>query len=69
MFIDKAIEILEDLVRDQPTFSPDDRRDAVKLGIEALKRLKDIRHFGEFGAVHPLPGETKRRDNEREREQ
>lgn len=32
----KAIEILTDLLRDQPTFSPDDRREAVKHGIQAL---------------------------------
>jgi len=37
MKLEKAIEILEDLLGESPQFSPDDRRDAVKLGIEALK--------------------------------
>ena len=35
-----------------------DLQDAVKLGIEALKLIKDIRIEGCFRCPPPLPGET-----------
>lgn len=56
--LDKAIEILTDLQGEGPQYPPDDRREAVKLGIEALKRVRDnpivANHF--FRVL--LPGET-----------
>ena len=58
MKLEKAIEILHDLLGEGPQFSPDDRRDAVKLGIEALKRLQDIRKSPWTTGVEILPGET-----------
>jgi len=54
----KAIEILTDLVRDQPTFPPDDRRDAVKLGIENLKRTQARRESLGWKYEPLVPGET-----------
>lgn len=60
MTTDKAIEILIDLLRDQPTWPPDDRRDAVTLGIEALKRLRSLRTRYFRHADTPLPRETKK---------
>ena len=59
MTIDKAIEILEDLDTTLP--QPDDRRAAVKLGIEALKRVGAYRHFPDTGPGAPLPGEEEYR--------
>lgn len=59
MKLEKAKEILTDLVRDQPTFSPDDRREAVKLGIEAMKQIRNHREYGYFAPIPLLPGETK----------
>ena len=41
MNIDKAIEILEDLDTTLPQFPPEKRRQATKLGIEALKAWKE----------------------------
>lgn len=43
MTLDKAIEILTDLLGEGPQFPPDDRRDAVKLGIEALNCIRILR--------------------------
>ena len=40
MTIDRTIEILTDLLGEGPQFPPDDRREAVKLGIEALTFIK-----------------------------
>ena len=59
MTIEKAIEILQDLLREGPQFPPDDRREAVQLGIEALKTVKDMRNHPFPDGVIELPGETK----------
>ena len=58
MKIDKAIKFLEDdvtvlLLREEPDFT-----DAVKLGIEALKRVKEARQRVYFISRALLPGET-----------
>ena len=58
MKIEKAIEILTSelsLVRGIGTQS---RIDAIKLGIEALKCVKEIRHHPFPESVLQLPGET-----------
>jgi hypothetical protein len=57
--IDKAIEILTINNDHNPKFSDADRRDALKLGIEALKRVKAERTGYETYAPDLLPGETK----------
>lgn len=59
MTLDKAIEILLDLDTTLPQSDPEDRRDAVKLGIEALKRLQTLRRTAVSIAFYLLPGETK----------
>lgn len=58
MQLPKAIEILLDLLGEGPQFPPDDRRDAVRLGIEALKRVQFYNR--ELKVLNPplLPGET-----------
>jgi len=58
MNIPKAIEILHDLLGEGPQYSPDDRRDAVKLGIEALKAWQESRRAGGIMQGYLLPGET-----------
>ncbi len=59
MTLDKAIEILEDLLGEGPQFPPDDRRDAIKLGIAALIRCQFIARDNPIYAAEPLLGETK----------
>jgi hypothetical protein len=55
--IDKAIEILSDPEPDIDGILNDDYKDAVKLGIEAIVKLQDIR--ARFPILIPdlLPGE------------
>lgn len=54
----KAIEILNDLQTTLPQFDPDDRLDAVKLGIQALARIEHCRKWSHYAVKEPLPGET-----------
>ena len=57
MTIDEAITILEDLDTTLPQSDPKLRREAVKLGIEALKHC--LRWEQQEGDEFPLlPGET-----------
>ncbi|MBA7716017.1 hypothetical protein ES703_125076 [subsurface metagenome] len=59
MTIDKAIEILPDLIPDLDNRVTGDYSAALKLGIEALKRHK-LRAVGAAPELYPpLPGETK----------
>lgn len=53
----EAIETLYDLVTTKPQIDPEKRREAVRLGIEALKRTRQARVRKEpyWGAL--LPGE------------
>jgi Mg-chelatase subunit ChlD len=58
MTIDKAMQTLTDQLR---YFAPDDStplHEALKLAIEALKRLNDNRRDPEFDHWIPLPRET-----------
>lgn len=58
MTIDQAVETLKDLDTNLPQFRPGTRREAVKLGIEALLRIKRQRTL-EIPVNQPtLPGET-----------
>ena len=59
MKMEKAVEILNDLLGEGPQFPPDDRREAVRLSIEALKRIKHLRSFWGKDLNLKLPGETK----------
>ena len=59
MKLEKAIVGLEDLLVDDPHFDPERRREAVKLGIEALKRVKHVRETYQKSSYVLLPGETK----------
>ena len=58
MKIEKAIEILTTHTKEPCTISFDDLKEAEKLGIEALKRVKDNRENLLPFAFHALPGET-----------
>jgi len=58
MNIDKAIEILKD-ENSVEWRSPDhDYRDAIKLGIEALKQIQQIRAYAKKLYLPLLPGEA-----------
>ncbi len=59
MTIDKAVEILDNYQADMCLTPATDLRDAVKLGIEALKRINEIRESPLGYTEFRLPGETK----------
>lgn len=59
MDIPKAIELLTDQVRYQTKCANYDDANALKLGIEALKYVQDIRHIVNTPNPDLLPGETK----------
>lgn len=58
MKIDKAKEILEAHTHEDEYLFSDDDVDAVKLGIEALKRVKNTRRPHSYFKEVALPGET-----------
>ena len=59
MNINVAIDIQEDLLMPSVEFLSDLEKNAIRLGIEALKRVKDIRQNNPY-LPHPLlSGETK----------
>lgn len=58
MKLPKAIEIGKDLLTELPQFSPDERRDAVKLLIEAGERIKVARRWKASPWDSLLPSET-----------
>ena len=62
MKIDKAIELLQEEIKnpDEPPWG--DIRDAIKLAIEALKRIKDRRAIMLSWEDTPLPDETPEED-------
>ena len=58
MTLEKAIEILTDILRCVKPGDPPDEHDAIKLGIEALKRLQEHRTSHIDIGLRALPGET-----------
>jgi len=58
MTIDEAIKELTELQEDLSGGTPDPAVDAIKLGIEALKRHKDKTRLLPSELLQPLPGET-----------
>lgn len=58
MKLDTAIRILKRCASDGIPRGETPFNDAIELGIEALKRIKDARDFGTMAAVNTLPGET-----------
>ena len=59
MKIEKAIEILTDRFPSAEEVEDDNLYDAIRLGIEALKRIKSDRIVNDDLNPYPLPGETK----------
>ncbi len=58
MKLEKAIEILEDIIHYVEPGDPPEEHQAVKLGIEALKRINHARHHPYTTTISKLPGET-----------
>ena len=58
MTIDKAIEILEGEVTYRDCLDNTDRYHALKLGIEALKLVKQLKDWKIVFGTQELPGET-----------
>ena len=58
MKLKEAIGILNDMTINSPTYATELRVDALKLGIEALKRLHVLRLISTNEDAHWLPGET-----------
>lgn len=59
MIIDKAIERLEYSYHHNTILFNNLDKDALKLGIEALKKIKGVREGKEWVGISPLSGETK----------
>ena len=59
MKIDEAIKILTDQAKAGYRYPREQRQAAIRLGIEALKRLKRNRNYRPFVDAGLLPGETK----------
>jgi len=59
MTIEKAIEILEEEIGGMLKAGGGDWDDAILLGIEALKRVCNLRNGCHFVGMPPLKGETK----------
>ena len=58
MTIDKAIEVLQNRLIGPANMIMSDNYQAYALGLEALKRLKEVRQSGLPYLRLPLPGET-----------
>ena len=58
MRINKAIEIQSIYLTHPYIKGEHDLKEAIKLSIEALKRIIEFRQTGTFPAGYPLPGET-----------
>lgn len=58
MKIEEAIEILTDLHSTLPQLGLEERRKAVRLGIEALKCIQRLRQSESFGYLTNLAGEA-----------
>ncbi len=58
MNIPKAIKVLDNFEDPLRLYSVTERKQAAKLGIEALKELKELRLTQIWGDWKPLPGET-----------
>lgn len=58
MTIDEAIRLLQKDIDDGYFESESSVEDAAKLGIEALKLVKELQHHPYYNKVSKLPGET-----------
>ena len=63
MTIDEAIKTLTFYHKNHEPYSDPLLLNALRLGIEALKRIKSIREGISLSAYVDLPGETKEADN------
>jgi hypothetical protein len=59
MTLDKAIEILNRVEPDSRPFGYEEEKEAIRLGIEALKKIKEQRNLDGWLGTLELPGETK----------
>ena len=60
MTIDEALKRLENLIKTLPFTLAKGEKDAVQLGIEALKEVKDNREYPSKAWIALLPGETEK---------
>jgi len=58
MTLDEAIEILNRVEPDSRPFNYEEEKEAIRLGMEALKRVRDCRHDWNLVMTTRLPGET-----------
>lgn len=58
MKLTRAIEVNQDLLTDGPYWPEEERREAIKLLIEAGKGILAYRKWGRNNLPQPLPGET-----------
>lgn len=60
MTLDEAIDNLSSATTRYPHILDDDALEAMKLGIEALKRCQELKKYTVQANYMPLPGETER---------
>jgi len=58
MKVEKAIEVLGEILRFVKPADPPEEHDAIRLGIHALKRIQRGRNSGHPYVCYLLPGET-----------
>ena len=58
MKLDKAIKVIENILDSVEPGDPQEEQDALELGIEALKRIRDIHARHPDVTFNLLPGET-----------
>jgi len=58
MTLDEAMTDLECLAQSEIAGLDDDEREAIGLGIQALKAVKDVRANNYYTPIPPLPSET-----------
>lgn len=59
MTLEKAIEIIQDILRLVEPGDPPDEHDALKISMEAVKEVKHLRGCHGCFVLEKLPGETK----------
>ena len=59
MKINEAIKTLKDIRQGLCATFPAEYKDALQLGVEALKRCRVLAQESKLWAAKPLPGETK----------
>lgn len=58
MTLQKTLETLRDLLTTLPQTTPEERREAVNIGIKAIERFRNLRAANHYVGMPLLKGET-----------